>query len=131
TEVTGHISPASPASSVQGGCDARMNCGLRGSQEPLTAGLAAVELSEEAAAMTDALPQPAAPRDTGDGAGRFHRTLGVLPATAVNMTQMCGIGPFITIPLIVAAMGGPQAVLGWNAGAILALAARQGWGGLR
>jgi adenine-specific DNA glycosylase len=62
--------------------------------------------------MTDARPQTAAPQDTGDGAGRFHRTLGVLPATAVNMTQMCGIGPFITIPLIVAAMGGPQAVLG-------------------
>jgi len=43
------------------------------------------------------------------------------------MTQMCGIGPFITIPLIVAAMGGPQAVLGWIAGAILALADGQVW----
>ena len=71
--------------------------------------------------MTDARPQTAAPADTGDGASRFHRTLGLLPATAVNMTQMCGIGPFITIPLIVAAMGGPQAVLGWIAGAILAI----------
>jgi amino acid transporter len=77
--------------------------------------------------MTDARPQTAAPADTGDGAGRFHRTLGLLPATAVNMTQMCGIGPFITIPLIVAAMGGPQAVLGWIAGAILALADGQVW----
>jgi amino acid transporter len=38
------------------------------------------------------------------------------------MTQMCGIGPFITIPLMVAAFGGPQAILGWIAGAILALA---------
>jgi amino acid transporter len=38
------------------------------------------------------------------------------------MTQMCGIGPFITIPVMVAALGGPQAVLGWIAGAILALA---------
>jgi amino acid transporter len=37
------------------------------------------------------------------------------------MTQMCGIGPFITIPLMVAAFGGPQAILGWIAGAILAL----------
>lgn len=37
------------------------------------------------------------------------------------------IGPFITIPLIVAAMGGPQAVLGWVAGAILALADGQVW----
>ncbi|HCJ35464.1 MAG TPA: amino acid permease, partial [Ktedonobacter sp.] len=38
------------------------------------------------------------------------------------MTQMCGIGPFITIPLMVAAFGGPQAIIGWIAGAILALA---------
>ena len=77
--------------------------------------------------MADAKPQTAAPEHLGDGAGRFHRTLGVFPATAVNMTQMCGIGPFITIPLIVAAMGGPQAVLGWVAGAILALADGQVW----
>ena len=43
--------------------------------------------------MADAQRQSTAPAATGDGAGRFHRTLGVLPATAVNMTQMCGIGP--------------------------------------
>ncbi|ALV39033.1 amino acid permease [Streptomyces sp. CdTB01] len=35
---------------------------------------------------------------------------------------MCGIGPFVTIPLMVAAFGGPQAVIGFIAGAILALA---------
>jgi amino acid transporter len=52
----------------------------------------------------------------------FHRTIGLLPATAMNMTQMCGIGPFITIPLIVAAMGGPQAIAGWIVGAIIAMA---------
>jgi amino acid transporter len=33
---------------------------------------------------------------------------------------MCGIGPFITIPIMVAVMGGPQAIVGWIAGAILA-----------
>ncbi len=37
------------------------------------------------------------------------------------MAQMVGIGPFITIPLIIAAMGGPQAILGWVVGAIIAL----------
>ncbi|WP_104821407.1 APC family permease [Kitasatospora sp. MMS16-BH015] len=37
------------------------------------------------------------------------------------MSQMCGIGPFVTIPLMVAAFGGPQAVIGWIAGAVLAL----------
>ena len=57
----------------------------------------------------------------GHGTG-FHRSIGLFPATAINMTQMCGIGPFITIPLMVAAMGGPQAVVGWIAGAVLAVA---------
>src|SRR5213592_4683932 len=52
----------------------------------------------------------------------LERRIGPLQATAINMTQMCGIGPFITIPLMVAAFGGPQAILGWIAGAILALA---------
>src|SRR2546421_4550141 len=52
----------------------------------------------------------------------FVRSVGLPTAIAINMTQMCGIGPFITIPLMVAALGGPQAVLGWIAGAILALA---------
>jgi amino acid transporter len=37
------------------------------------------------------------------------------------MSQMCGIGPFVTIPLMVAAFGGPQAVTGFLAGAVLAL----------
>ena len=34
---------------------------------------------------------------------------------------MVGVGPFITIPLIIAAMGGPQCMLGWLLGAVLAL----------
>ncbi|KAA2259567.1 amino acid permease [Solihabitans fulvus] len=38
------------------------------------------------------------------------------------MTQMCGIGPFVTIPTMVATMGGPQAMFGWLIGAIIALA---------
>ncbi|HEY3521935.1 MAG TPA: amino acid permease, partial [Rhodanobacteraceae bacterium] len=50
----------------------------------------------------------------------FHRSIGLFSGTAINMTQMCGIGPFITIPIMVAVMGGPQAVIGWVAGAILA-----------
>jgi amino acid transporter len=55
------------------------------------------------------------------GSGRFHRSVGPLSATAINMTQMCGIGPFITIPIMVATMGGPQAILGWIVGALLAI----------
>ncbi|SDU95258.1 Amino acid transporter [Microlunatus sagamiharensis] len=53
--------------------------------------------------------------------GQFRRTVGTVGATAINMTQMCGIGPFVTIPLMVATMGGPQAILGWVVGALLAL----------
>ncbi|GHH81394.1 amino acid permease [Kitasatospora indigofera] len=52
----------------------------------------------------------------------FTRKLGLFQATTINMSQMCGIGPFVTIPLMVAAFGGPQAVIGWIAGAVLALA---------
>ncbi|MFK4227045.1 APC family permease [Streptomyces sp. NPDC019890] len=52
----------------------------------------------------------------------FVRRIGPFQATAINMSQMCGIGPFVTIPLMVAAFGGPQAVIGFVAGAVLALA---------
>src|SRR3954462_12212700 len=38
------------------------------------------------------------------------------------MTRMCGIGPFVTIPAMVATIGGPEAMFGWIIGAILALA---------
>jgi amino acid transporter len=41
------------------------------------------------------------------------RHFGLLPATALNMTNMLGAGPFITIPLLMSAMAGPQAMLGW------------------
>src|SRR5215211_2389460 len=52
----------------------------------------------------------------------FVRALGLFPATTVNMSQMVGIGPFITIPLMISAMGGPQALIGWVLGAVLAMA---------
>jgi amino acid transporter len=41
------------------------------------------------------------------------RRFGMLQATALNMTNMMGVGPFITIPLLMTALGGPQAMLGW------------------
>src|SRR6202163_217057 len=34
---------------------------------------------------------------------------------------MVGIGPFITIPLLMASMGGPQSMLGWLTGALIAV----------
>ena len=38
---------------------------------------------------------------------------GLLQASALNMTNMIGIGPFITIPALMSALNGPQAMLGW------------------
>src|SRR5215203_2278718 len=49
------------------------------------------------------------------------RGVGTLGATALNMIDMIGVGPFITMPLIIAAMGGPQAMLGWIFGALLVI----------
>ncbi len=49
------------------------------------------------------------------------RGVGVAGATTLNMIDMIGVGPFITMPLIIAAMGGPQAMLGWIFGAVLVI----------
>lgn len=49
------------------------------------------------------------------------RGVGLGSATALNMIDMIGVGPFITIPLIISAMGGPQAMLGWVLGAVFAI----------
>jgi basic amino acid/polyamine antiporter, APA family len=49
------------------------------------------------------------------------RGVSLASATTLNMIDMIGVGPFITIPLIVSAAGGPQAMLGWIAGAVFAL----------
>jgi amino acid transporter len=43
----------------------------------------------------------------------LQRRFGLLQATALNMTNMIGIGPFITIPALMSALQGPQAMIGW------------------
>ena len=52
---------------------------------------------------------------------RLRRELSWLQATSLSINDMVGIGPFITIPLLLSTMGGPQAMLGWLIGAVLAL----------
>ena len=52
---------------------------------------------------------------------KLTRDIGLAQATALNMTDMIGVGPFITLPLMVSAAGGPQAMLGWIFGALFAL----------
>jgi len=50
------------------------------------------------------------------------RRFGLLQATALNMSNMIGIGPFITIPLLMSALGGPQALVGWIAALLIVVA---------
>jgi len=66
--------------------------------------------------MTEQQRTSTAPQDLG-----FERRVGQFQATTINMSQMVGVGPFITIPLMIAAFGGPQAIIGWILGALLAL----------
>ena len=68
---------------------------------------------------------PERPRGTPEAPAsatpQLVRGLTLFPATALNMTDMIGAGPFITLPLMVAAMGGPQALYGWIAGAVVSM----------
>src|SRR5882672_4324247 len=62
-----------------------------------------------------------APSTTSTQRPELVRGISLSSATALNMIDMIGVGPFITIPLIVGAMGGPQAMLGWVLGAGFAI----------
>src|SRR5271170_6457588 len=55
------------------------------------------------------------------------RGVGLGSATALNMIDMIGVGPFITLPLIVGALGGPQSMLGWILGAVFAMCDGMVW----
>jgi amino acid transporter len=57
----------------------------------------------------------------------LERRLGLLEAVSLNMSMMVGIGPFITIPALLAAMHGPQAIIGWVLGAAIALSDGMVW----
>lgn len=52
---------------------------------------------------------------------RLERGLGLKEATALNMIDMIGIGPFIVLPIVIQEMNGPQCLLAWVLGAVLAL----------
>jgi amino acid transporter len=49
------------------------------------------------------------------------RGVGLLGAVAVNVISMIGIGPLITIPLVLGSLHGPLSLVGWLLGALLAL----------
>src|SRR6266566_3425782 len=66
-------------------------------------------------------PQPEADNIASRTSSQLIRGMGLWSATSLNMLDMIGVGPFITIPLIISAMGGPQAMLGWILGAGFAI----------
>ena len=51
----------------------------------------------------------------------MDRQLGFLNATALNMANMLGAGPFITISTLMSALGGPQSMLGWAIAVLIAI----------
>ncbi len=51
----------------------------------------------------------------------LERSLTLPGAVTLNLLDMIGVGPFLTLPLLLAAMGGPQAMVGWVLGALLAV----------
>jgi len=51
----------------------------------------------------------------------LRREIGLWRGIALNMIDMVGIGPFITIPLILGPMGGGRAMLAWVLGGLLAI----------
>ena len=72
--------------------------------------MASVQIQPESRAVSNGQP-PAT----------LERGLSTAGALGANIIDMVGVGPFITLPLIVTAMGGPQAMLGWLLGALLSL----------
>src|SRR3989454_8633683 len=60
-------------------------------------------------------------RKVGNEGAPLLRRFGLVQATALNMSNMIGVGPFITIPLLMSALGGPQAMLGWIVAVLIAI----------
>lgn len=60
-------------------------------------------------------------RNSGKEQHLLLRRFGLLQSTALNMSNMIGVGPFITIPLLMSALGGPQAMLGWIVAVLIAI----------
>ncbi|HEX7020862.1 MAG TPA: APC family permease [Gemmatimonadaceae bacterium] len=76
--------------------------------------------------MSAPLPPPIAEENTPEQPHLLRR-FGLLPATALNMTNMIGVGPFITIPLLMSALGGPQAMIGWVVGLVIVVCDGMVW----
>src|SRR5947207_9405234 len=63
----------------------------------------------------------------GKAEPHLQRRFGLLQATALNMTNMIGIGPFITIPALMSALNGPQSMLGWVVAVLITIPDAMVW----
>ena len=54
-------------------------------------------------------------------AEELKRTLSITQATSINMIDMVGIGPFITLPMVISMINGPYFLYAWIGGAVLSL----------
>jgi APA family basic amino acid/polyamine antiporter len=54
--------------------------------------------------------------------GSLQRRIGLRSAVAFNMLEMIGVGPFIALPLVIAAAGAQLSVWAWVLGAVIAVA---------
>jgi len=61
------------------------------------------------------------------GKASLERRLQLRQATAINMIDMVGIGPFITLPMVIGMMNGPYFLYAWIAGAILSFVDAMVW----
>lgn len=57
----------------------------------------------------------------------LERRLSLTQASAINMTDMVGIGPFITMPMVIGMMNGPYFLYAWLAGAFLSIVDAMIW----
>ncbi|MBN8836027.1 MAG: amino acid permease [Sphingobacteriia bacterium] len=58
---------------------------------------------------------------------KLHRSITLLQATAINMIDMVGIGPFVVMSVVVEHMNGPWFLYAWLAGAALSFIDAMVW----
>jgi amino acid transporter len=84
--------------------------------------------NESRLAMSNSEAHSAGSMSSGAGhIPEMERGIDLKGAISTNLLNMIGIGPFITIPLILVAMGGPQGMLGWILGAVISLCDGMVW----
>jgi amino acid transporter len=74
-----------------------------------------VQSGERKSLMSQSLPISAS-------TGTLQRRIGLRSAVLFNMLEMIGVGPFITLPLVIAAAGYRLSVWAWVLGAVIAVA---------